>query len=982
VVSETRNRSNSAAASKQLSEKHDDAASAAPPVPPRRHRVGGGDIDVATLSPPLSPRSLATTTLPSDSLSGDEFSLDHCNADELVSRLGPHAVHAEQQFDALFYGASLSPAVAPLSPLATSGTTASSSSDRSDEPDESSSDDDDRDRVDAGGDASDDDDDDDASDDDDDGRFKRGSFLMEKWGDSSDSLRWVRADTWGDRPSARFHHTATRLRNAVYVFGGRDENWSIKGALYRLDLRTMEWKKMRVEGEMPSHRYGHSATAVAGGRYMFVIGGRTRTEVLGDVHIYDADENRWRRAQTTGEQMSARAHHAAVAWDRADTATSVTASSDVFKHLQAHIVVSGGEDGSNGNSLSDLYALSTASLHWRRLSLASRAPLLRRSSHSMTLLTPGKHALLFGGVDAQRKRKFASTRIHRDPLLVDLVGLGPAEKVCSSIPMAHKPPRLHSHAAVSLGRQVIMHGGYGRNGLTDRLMLFDVAGSELRMLAPLGKESPGARAWHTLTLVAALSHRKRVPSQLGESVDGDQCAAAADDDGDAPVIRTSNNNDRYIRSIMLFGGAVDGGTAAQPSVATDACYFLMLQTAAERERQRAEHRQRRLRQQEQRRRQRAAAATQGGGNASSSSSSSPSSSSSSFGSMDTLTRSPSGGLRLSFIGGGSSVVGGSWRRHGSRILARSVDLPRLPALIDMLRRDVRYAVLPSRDKLQVDDDKVLGRGASGVVRLAKLDARVVVLKEFYENDEGNGGDAGDETRVNEFAVELNIMRQLAHDNIVQLVGIVDAQPRALIMEYLPLGSLFDFIHEQPERMSWPLMLRFALDIVDGLEYLHSKQILHRDLKSSNACLASLDPKASGACLKLVDFGDACIASASNVRHTGTVRWCSVEVLRGDPYSEKTDVFSLAVVLWELIYRALPFDHCRFDSQVEDEVLAGARPPLDAACPSALRMLIASCWHENPAQRPTCSEIRACLCDVSAALHARQSLPPMPDVATK
>ena len=127
----------------------------------------------------------------------------------------------------------------------------------------------------------------------------------------------------------------------------------------------------------------------------------------------------------------------------------------------------------------------------------------------------------------------------------------------------------------------------------------------------------------------------------------------------------------------------------------------------------------------------------------------------------------------------------------------------------------------------------------------------------------------------------------------------------IITEYLAGGSLRKYLHQQePYSVPLNLVLKLALDIARGMQYLHSQGILHRDLKSENLLLGE------DMCVKVADFGISCLESqcSSAKGFTGTYRWMAPEMIKEKHHTKKVDVYSFGIVLWELLTALTPFDN--------------------------------------------------------------------------
>ncbi len=155
------------------------------------------------------------------------------------------------------------------------------------------------------------------------------------------------------------------------------------------------------------------------------------------------------------------------------------------------------------------------------------------------------------------------------------------------------------------------------------------------------------------------------------------------------------------------------------------------------------------------------------------------------------------------------------------------------------------------------------------------------------------------------------------------------------------------------KIAWDFRKKIALDIAKGVYYLHTHKppILHRDLKSLNILLDN------ALTAKLADFGWTRVISKQMTSKIGTYQWMAPEVINGFRYTEKADVFSFGIILWELATRKPPYygiDGTEVSKRVANE---GMRPKIsDKECPGPLLDLMKRCWAKNPEDRPSFGEI--------------------------
>lgn len=267
---------------------------------------------------------------------------------------------------------------------------------------------------------------------------------------------------------------------------------------------------------------------------------------------------------------------------------------------------------------------------------------------------------------------------------------------------------------------------------------------------------------------------------------------------------------------------------------------------------------------------------------------------------------------------------------------------------NQLRRKRPKLSMAKNESLHVDFkelqiEEMIGQGAFGTVHRAKWRGTAVAVKilvcQYLTSD-----------ILEEFEAEVQIMSILRHPNICLLMGACLVPPtRCLVIEYLPRGSLWNVLR-QDIVIDMGKQYSFARDTALGMNYLHSfhPPILHRDLKSPNLLIDS------AYMLKISDFGLARVRAhfQTMTGNCGTTQWMAPEVLAAEKYTEKADVFSYGVVLWETVTRQCPYEGLTQIQAALGVLNNNLRPTVPDNCPLFFKKLMTLCWVSSPEQRPS------------------------------
>ncbi|XP_048849276.1 death-associated protein kinase 2-like [Brienomyrus brachyistius] len=199
--------------------------------------------------------------------------------------------------------------------------------------------------------------------------------------------------------------------------------------------------------------------------------------------------------------------------------------------------------------------------------------------------------------------------------------------------------------------------------------------------------------------------------------------------------------------------------------------------------------------------------------------------------------------------------------------------------------------------------KVIGSGNFGQVRDVRDRSSGTHWAGKFLKVKNDSGPGLDRRRVEE---EVGILQALQHENIMALWDVFEgAGELVLIMELITGGELFDFIAEKEHLLESEAIV-FIKQILQGVKYMHSKQIVHFDLKPENIMLS--DKKVPFPQIKIIDFGLAqYLTPGVGYRSScGTPQYIAPEVIRYEPLSSATDMWSIGVITYILLSGMSPF----------------------------------------------------------------------------
>jgi len=269
----------------------------------------------------------------------------------------------------------------------------------------------------------------------------------------------------------------------------------------------------------------------------------------------------------------------------------------------------------------------------------------------------------------------------------------------------------------------------------------------------------------------------------------------------------------------------------------------------------------------------------------------------------------------------------------------------------------QYLVGAIKDKVvnmnDYDTIKEIGRGAFAVVTLErhKKSGSLVAIKTFVDVDVT-------ERTLELFYREVTVLALNHHSCVLPFLGFScsNRQKEAcliIVTEFLENGSLRSVIEAEKQKRAqkeWNSTKKslVAFGIAFGMTHLHKTGVIHRDLKSPNILMDSnLLPK-------IADLGLSKYWTENelNTSRIGSCRWMAPEVMITNEYTEKADVYSFSLILFELLTLNLPYQDCENLSALVSKVITDNRPMLPKNTPPGLVQLIKNCWQRNSKQRPS------------------------------
>lgn len=242
--------------------------------------------------------------------------------------------------------------------------------------------------------------------------------------------------------------------------------------------------------------------------------------------------------------------------------------------------------------------------------------------------------------------------------------------------------------------------------------------------------------------------------------------------------------------------------------------------------------------------------------------------------------------------------------------------------------------------------ELIGVGGMAVVYRAydTIDDRIVAIKILKDEFLGN------EEFIRRFKNESKAIAVLSHPNIVKVYDVsFGDRIQYIVEEFIDGITLKEYLDQQKE-IKWKEAIHFTVQILRALQHAHSKGVVHRDIKPQNIMLLQ------DGTIKVTDFGIARFSHSETRTMTdkaiGSVHYIAPEQARGDITDEKADLYSVGVMLYEMLTGQLPFEADNAVSVAIMQLQADPKPPkeINPAIPDGLEEITLKAMQKNPAQR--------------------------------
>ncbi|RIA88667.1 kinase-like domain-containing protein [Glomus cerebriforme] len=272
-------------------------------------------------------------------------------------------------------------------------------------------------------------------------------------------------------------------------------------------------------------------------------------------------------------------------------------------------------------------------------------------------------------------------------------------------------------------------------------------------------------------------------------------------------------------------------------------------------------------------------------------------------------------------------------------------------LINLVKKYDLVKVIDKNELIKMTD---IGGGHFGVISRAiwKKTKNFVICKRLKNNE------AISNKPIDAFFHELKMHRRLDFcQRIIRILGIsLDEEKKEylLVMQYADGGNLREYLKQNSSNLTWDDKIKLAYQITEGIKFLQGEKILHRDLHSGNIVIHQGEAK-------IIDLGIAKSTETETQIHSGVfgvIAYIDPKILEdySYKYNNKSDIYSLGVLMWELSSGKPPFANEKNENILKYQLINGRREKEIPETPNDYFELYKLCWDPDPNLRPTVDKV--------------------------
>jgi serine/threonine protein kinase len=188
-------------------------------------------------------------------------------------------------------------------------------------------------------------------------------------------------------------------------------------------------------------------------------------------------------------------------------------------------------------------------------------------------------------------------------------------------------------------------------------------------------------------------------------------------------------------------------------------------------------------------------------------------------------------------------------------------------------------------------------------------------------------------------------------------------------------NLREYLQQNHDQFTWNERIKITFLIINALGHIHKENLVHRDLHSGNILYSQIDNT-----WRITDLGFCGPADNSSTCIYGNLPYIAPEVINGKEYTFKSDIYSIAMLIWEISSGQPPFMNYEHDCNLAINIINGIRPKIVSEIPLEYKNLMKQCWDANPLKRPDIDTLKNKMNEIMSYYHNKPN--ELPQLKTK